>query len=54
MSREFPIVDTEFLLKLDDYIKFHAEVDKHKFNGVPNRIFIAIIAYKYLCKIYVK
>ena len=51
MSREFPIVDTEFLLKLDDYIKFHAEADKHKFNGVPNRIFIAIIAYKYLCKI---
>ena len=51
MSKEFPIVDTEFLLKLGDYIKFHAEADKHKFNGVPNRIFIAIIAYQYLCKI---
>ena len=51
MGKEFPIVDTEFSQKLDDYIKFHAEADKHKFNGVPNRIFIAIIAYQYLCKI---
>ena len=51
MSKEFPIVDIEFLQKLGDYIKFHADAYKYKFNDIPKRIFIAIIAYQYLCTI---
>ena len=51
MSKEFPIVDIEFLKTLGDYIKFHADAYKYKFNDIPNRIFIAIIAYQYLCTI---
>ena len=37
MSKEFPIVDIEFLQKLGDYIKFHADAYKYKFNDIPNK-----------------
>ena len=47
----FRIIDKEFLEDLEEYIKLNAEAEKDKFNGAPNRIFKATIAYQYLCTI---
>ena len=49
MSIGFYVVNKEFLEKLEDYIKYNAEVEREKFNEIPSRIFKATIAYQYLC-----
>ena len=49
MSIRFHVVNKEFLEKLEDYIKYNAEVEREKFNEIPSRIFKATIAYQYLC-----
>ena len=51
MSIGFHIVDKEFLEKLEDYIKIHADEEKEKFPDVSKRILNANIAYQYLCEI---
>ena len=51
MSLGFHIVDKEFLEKLEDYIKTHADEEKEKFPDVSKRILNANIAYQYLCEI---
>ena len=51
MSIGFHIVDKEFLEKLEDYIKTHADEEKEKLPDVPKRILNANIAYQYLCEI---
>ena len=47
----FHIINKEFLEDLEEYIKLSDGAEKDKFNGVPNRIFKATIAYQYLCTI---
>ena len=49
MNNEFPIVNEDFLHQMEEYIKRRAEVEKENFNGVPDRILKASLAYQYLC-----
>ena len=49
MSIRFHVVNKDFLEKLEHYIKYNAEAETAKFNGIWSRIFKAIIAYQYLC-----
>ena len=46
MSIAFHTVDKEFLEKLGDYIKIHADEQKEKFPDVPKRILNTNIAYQ--------